>query len=346
MSVLELSDVHKRFARETGIAAMLKRNQSYVHAVNGVDLSVEPGEICGVVGESGCGKTTLAKLIMRIHELSSGELRLAGRPIDEYDRKSFYREIQMIFQDPFKSLNPRMTIREQLLEPLRVHGFNDKTHRIHESLEFAQLTPPEQYLDKFPHELSGGEKQRVSIASSLLLEPSVIVADEPVSMLDVSVRAGVLELLRTLAEERDVAIVYISHDIATVRYLCDSMAVMYLGKVMEKGTTDRVIGTPAHPYTERLVSATPEADPTRDRTRVVNNEHLPDAVKLPTGCFFKDRCAFAVDACEDESMSLRPPAAAEGDDCTVACHRAVDGTLEWDKLESSVPNRTPPTDTQ
>jgi peptide/nickel transport system ATP-binding protein len=341
MTRLELRNVEKRFPQQTGLSAILTRNPTYVNAVNGVSLSLEAGEILGLVGESGCGKTTLAKLVMRLHETSDGTIELDGHPIDEIDRKAFYRDVQMIFQDPFKSLNPRVTIREQLTEPLRIHGFDDHDRRIREALEFARLRPPEQYLDNYPHELSGGEKQRVAIASALVLEPSFIVADEPVSMLDVSVRAGVLDILTKLATERDVGILYISHDIATVRYFCHRIAVMYLGKVVETGPTETLTRDPAHPYTERLLSATPEPDPSFERRRVINDDRLPDAIDLPTGCYFKDRCAFRVDACDQEEMSLRP--SADGDERRlVACHRAVEGSIDWGELENH--NLGEPTD--
>lgn len=333
MSVLQLSNVSKFFAVETGIGALLTRNQSYVKAVNDVTLGVDEGQIVGLVGESGCGKTTLGKLILRIHDLTDGEIRLHDKPVDEYGRREYFREVQMVFQDPFKSLNPQMTVREQLTEPLRVHDMEDKESRIIDTLEFANLTPPEEYLDRYPHELSGGQKQRVAIARALVLDPSVIIADEPVSMLDVSIRAGVLELFEDLAEKRDTTILYISHDLSTVRHICDEIAVMYLGKVMERGPTDNVVEHPAHPYTERLLSATPVADPSVNRTKVVYDEEVPDPVDLPDGCFFKERCAFAEEACEREDMQLRPPSESDSGRREVACHRAVDDEIEWETLE-------------
>ncbi|NHX36735.1 MULTISPECIES: oligopeptide/dipeptide ABC transporter ATP-binding protein [Halolamina] len=336
MTVLELDDASKFFRTQTGLGALLSRDQEYVKAVNDVSLQLDDGEIVGLVGESGCGKTTLGKVVMRIHELTDGEITLHGTPIEEYGRKEYFQEVQMVFQDPFKSLNPQMTVREQLAEPLKVHGHDDREERIRESLEFANLTPPDQYLDRYPHEISGGEKQRVAIARALVLDPSVIIADEPVSMLDVSIRAGVLNLFRQLAEERDVTILYISHDLATVRHICTEIAVMYLGKVMEYGPTERICSTPSHPYTERLLSATPVADPTHDRSKVVYDEEVPDPVDLPDGCFFKHRCEFATEACDEEDMHLRPPAKAEADDedWLMACHRAADGDLDWETIPS------------
>jgi peptide/nickel transport system ATP-binding protein len=335
MTRVELSNVTKRFPVETGLEALLTRDRSYVTAVNEVSLDVERGGILGIVGESGCGKTTLGKLVLRIHECSQGEIRLGGTPIEELDRKELYRQVQMVFQDPFKSLNPQVTVGRQLREPLQVHDISEMETRIRETLKFANLTPPEEYLDRYPHELSGGQKQRVAIARALVLDPEVIVADEPVSMLDVSIRAGVLDLLRRLATEHNRTVIYISHDLATVRHICDELAVMYLGKVMERGPTGRLLSEPEHPYTERLMSATPVPDPSADRSRVVYDGEIPDPVDLPTGCFFKDRCAFATDACERESMELRPPEGAAGSDREVACHRAERGELDWEALDDA-----------
>ena len=336
MTVLELDDASKFFRTQTGLGALLSRDQEYIKAVNDVSLQLDDGEIVGLVGESGCGKTTLGKVVMRIHELTDGEITLHGRPIEEYGRKEYFQEVQMVFQDPFKSLNPQMTVREQLAEPLKVHGHDDRKARIRESLEFANLTPPDQYLDRYPHEISGGEKQRVAVARALVLDPSVVIADEPVSMLDVSIRAGVLNLFRQLAEERDVTILYISHDLATVRHICTEIAVMYLGKVMEYGPTEQICSTPSHPYTERLLSATPVADPTQDRSKVVYDQEVPDPVDLPDGCFFKHRCEFATEACDEEEMHLRPPAKAESanEDWLMACHRAADTDLDWETIPS------------
>ena len=336
MTVLELDDASKFFRTQTGLGALLSRDQEYVKAVNDVSLQLDDSEIVGLVGESGCGKTTLGKVVMRIHELTDGKITLHGDPIEEYGRKEYFQEVQMVFQDPFKSLNPQMTVREQLAEPLKIHGHDDREARIRESLEFANLTPPEQYLDRYPHEISGGEKQRVAIARALVLDPSVIIADAPVSMLDVSIRAGVLNLFRQLAEERDVTILYISHDLATVRHICTEIAVMYLGKVMEYGPTERICSEPSHPYTERLLSATPVADPTHDRSKVVYDQEVPDPVDLPEGCFFKHRCEFATEACDEEDMHLRPPAKAEAndEDWLMACHRAADEDLDWETIPS------------
>jgi peptide/nickel transport system ATP-binding protein len=329
MTVIELSNVTKFFPRETGFSALFARDRTFVKAVNGVNLTIDEGQIMGLVGESGCGKTTLGKLLLRIHDLTDGEVYLHGKPLEAYGDKELYKEIQMVFQDPFKSLNPRMKIADQLKEPLRVHDIANKDEKIREALEFAQLTPPEKYLNRYPHELSGGEKQRVSIASALVLDPSLIVTDEPVSMLDVSIRAGVLDLLQDLAVEKDVSILYISHDISTVKHICDEMAVMYLGKIVEQGKTKSITTDPLHPYTRKLINATPTPNPSDERDKVVRDDQIPDPIDLPSGCYFKDRCPYAVEACDEEDMSLRHPSTSPGRQ--VACHRAVKEDITWNE---------------
>ena len=338
--IMEVEGLEKHFPQDTGIVSQLIGGEtSYVKAVDGVDMAIGSGETMGLVGESGCGKSTLGEVLIGLQEQTGGSIKFLGTELSSMSaeqRKEFRRNVQMIFQDPYESLNPRFSVEQWIREPLEVHDIDNQDERIYEALERAELTPPENYIGEHPHELSGGERQRVSIARALVLEPKFIVADEPVSMLDVSIRAGVLNLFRQLAEERDVTILYISHDLATVRHICTEIAVMYLGKVMEYGPTERICSEPSHPYTERLLSATPVADPTHDRSKVVYDQEVPDPVDLPEGCFFKHRCEFATEACDDEDMHLRPPAKAETDDeeWLMACHRAADADLDWETIAS------------
>lgn len=274
MPVIAASGLKKHFTLGGGIIASLVGNPGrVVKAVDGVDLTIGEGEVFGLVGESGSGKSTLGMTLVRLYRSTEGSIRFRGRDITGVTGaalKKYRRGAQIIFQDPYSSLNPRLTVAQLVEEPLKIHRIRDKAERavrVVEALERV-LMPPAEYLHRFPHELSGGQRQRIAIARAIVLEPEFIVADEPVSMLDVSVQAGILELLERLSRELRLAVLYVSHDIATVRYICDRVAVMYLGAFVEYGDARTVTANPKHPYTRRLMAAVPSVDPTVKRERV------------------------------------------------------------------------------
>jgi len=274
LPVIAATGLKKHFTLGGGvIASLLGKPGRIVKAVDGVDLAIRAGEVFGLVGESGSGKSTLGMTLVRLHRATAGNIRFQGHDVTDIEGarlKAYRRDAQIIFQDPYSSLNPRLTVAQLVEEPLRIHGVRDKAERavrVVQALERV-LMPPAEYLHRFPHELSGGQRQRIAIARAVVLEPEFIVADEPVSMLDVSVQAGVLDLLERLSRDLKLAVLYVSHDIATVRYICDRVAVMYLGKFVEYGDARKVTSHPQHPYTKRLMAAVPSVDPAVKRKRV------------------------------------------------------------------------------
>ncbi|MER5982250.1 ABC transporter ATP-binding protein [Streptomyces sp. NPDC001787] len=308
--VLEARGVTKHFpVRRTGRDLAARRRRT-VHAVDDVSLELRRGTVTALVGESGSGKSTVARLLAQLHPLTSGEIRLSGTAVKAGRGRSFRRyvkQVQLIFQDPFASLNPVHTVRYHLTRALRIHGRAGSGDAELEAgltalLNRVQLTPPHQYLDKFPHELSGGQRQRVAIARALGADPQVLLADEPVSMLDVSIRLGVLNLLRDLKERLHLAILYITHDIASARYFADTTLVMYAGRIVEGGDSETVTQHPAHPYTQLLIASAPDPD------RVVAEEEQeetgtgepPSLIAPPAGCRFHPRCPKAMERCRTE----------------------------------------------
>jgi oligopeptide/dipeptide ABC transporter ATP-binding protein len=311
-TLLEVSELVTRYPVARGIVGTIaRRPRQQVHAVEGVTFSVGEGEMLALVGESGCGKTTTAQTVMRMVEQDSGQVRFRGRDLtglSHRELRPLRREMQIIFQDPYESLDPRFRVRDTVEEPLLIHGGGssaERSEKITEALVRAGLTPPDLYLNRFPHELSGGQRQRVAIAAALVLEPKLLVADEPVSMLDVSVRAGILSLLDELRKS-GLGILMITHDLSTAAHFADRIAVMYLGRIVEEGPAREVVRSPRHPYTKALVSVVPKRDP-RDRTepQILKGE-TPNPVNVPQGCRFHPRCPIAIDACRDTDPALEP----------------------------------------
>ncbi|MGH7267213.1 MAG: ABC transporter ATP-binding protein [Candidatus Rokuibacteriota bacterium] len=351
--LLEVQNLKKHFARKTGLMATLAgRPGGVVRAVDGVSFALGEGESLGVAGESGCGKTTLGMTIVRLHDPTEGQIRFRGREIGRLrpgELRGFRKEAQIIFQDPYASLDPRLAIGRTVDEPLRIHRVpaRDQRARVTAALERVQLPASPAFLKRYPHELSGGQRQRVAIARAIVLEPRFIVADEPVSMLDVSIRAGIIELLTGLASSLDLSLLYISHDLSTIRYICQRTAVMYLGRVAEIGPTEELIAEPLHPYSAALLAAIPEVDVTRRRESVRHPDvpdagrgsrvseprasqpghprFDPDARSVSRGCRFRNRCPRAMPRCAEAEPALH----------AVAPGRAVACYLYHDHAEPS-----------
>ena len=297
--------------------------QIYVRAVDDISFFIRKGEVFGLAGESGSGKTTTGRLMLRLTDPTEGRIVYKGKDITKLaskELKPLRREMQIVFQDPYESLNPRMMIKEIVAEPVRVQKVAkneaEVEERVKQMLREVELVPPEEFLYRFPHELSGGQRQRVAVARAFILDPEFVVADEPVSMLDVSIRAEVLNSMLNLVEKKQASFVYVTHDLALARHICDRIAIMYLGKIMEIGPTDKIINNPVHPYTQALLAAVPVPDPDVRRTMAVISGEIPSPTAPPPGCRFHTRCPYAMEIC----TTLEPPLVEVEPEHWAACH--------------------------
>ena len=321
--LLRAEHVKKYFPIKSGV--LLQREVGRVHAVDDVSLDLRTGETLGLVGESGCGKSTLARCIARIYPLTGGSVVFEGRDISRLSRRGLRpvrRELQLVFQDPYASLNPRKRVGEILSDPLRIHKYgsrNEIKRRVRELLKLVGLSP--EHINRYPHEFSGGQRQRIGVARALALHPKLIIADEPVSALDVSIRAQVINLLDDLQDELHLTYIFIAHDLGVVRHVSDRIAVMYLGKIVEVSPAEELYQRPIHPYTEALLSAVPIPDPDLSdrRTQIVLEGDVPSPIVPPSGCRFHPRCRYATKICAQQE----PPLAEYGGGHLAACHHPL-----------------------
>jgi peptide/nickel transport system ATP-binding protein len=325
-SMLRVVDLEKRFLLRGG---MFSKSESAIHAVDQISFDVQRGESLGLVGESGCGKTTTGKLLTRLLDPTAGHIYISDPTLGLIDLatlrgkslKSYRRQVQIIFQDPYESLNPRRTVFDTVIEPLKVQAIgsiSDREEMAIDILEKVGLTPAASFLFRYPHELSGGQRQRVAIARALIIDPSFVVADEPTSMLDVSIRIGVMQLMEKMAKEREVSYLYITHDLAVARYMCQEIAVMYLGKIVEKGKTEEILQHPLHPYTKALISAVPIPNPHYVRQTIEIKGGITAPINPPARCRFYDRCPLADEFCYEND---HPPLVDKGGNHKVACYK-------------------------
>jgi len=311
--VIKAENLKKYFDVKRSFTDILTRKpRLYVRAVDGINLEIRRREILGLAGESGSGKSTTGLSLIRLLEPTEGKIYFQGHDIThlkEDELKKFRKHMQIIFQDPYGSLDPKMTIREIIEEPLRflMPDLTDEERyeRVVKALEAVKLTPPEEFIDRYPHQLSGGQRQRVAVARAFVVEPLFIVADEPVSMIDVSLRAGILNILLEMRDKLGTSILFITHDLAVAGYISDRLAIMYLGKIVEEGNTIDVLTNPLHPYTQALISAIPEPDPKLRREKIILKGEPPSPVFIPKGCRFWPRCQYVMQICKEKEPPLK-----------------------------------------
>ena len=322
--LLKVRGLKKWFPLRRSPVDIIKRKpQLYLKAVDGIDFDISPREIFCLAGESGCGKTTTGRLVLKLIEPTAGEIIFDGEDVTKLEGealKNFRKKAQIIFQDPYEALNPQMTILDIVSEPLIIHGVvhskDEKIEYAIKALEDVALKPAEDFLYRFPHELSGGQRQRVAIARAIILGPKFIVADEPVSMLDMSIRAEILNLMLNIREKYNLAYLFITHDLAVAKHICDRIAIMYLGKIVEMGKAEQVIDNPLHPYTKALISAIPVPDPRSKIGDIPIKGEVPSPVNVPPGCRFHPRCPYAYSRCREEEPQLTETEPGH----LVACH--------------------------
>lgn len=328
--ILKVDNLKMHFPLRRGL---MQKVVGTIKAVDGISFELKENEVMGLVGESGCGKTTVGRALLRLYDPTDGEVMFHKEDGDWIDvakvnnreMKELRKEMRMIFQDPFSSLNPRLTVKDIIAEPLVIHGAASGQalqDRVAELMSAVGLNPD--YMGRYPHEFSGGQRQRIGVARTLALNPRLIVADEPVSALDVSVQAQVLNLLQNLKEDMGLTFIFISHDLSVVEHICDKIAVMYVGNIVELAPTEELLRNPKHPYTEALVSAVPSADPLMKMDRVILEGDVPSPANPPTGCVFHPRCRYAKDICKSE----KPPLVEVAPDHMARCHFANELDLQ------------------
>lgn len=310
--VVKVENLKKWFPVRLGfMRTLFSSTELFVRAVDGVSFEIRRGEIFGLAGESGSGKTTTGRAVLKLIEPTDGKIYFKGKDITtltEKEMKPLRKKMQIIFQDPYESLNPRMTVKTIVSEPLKLSKAasnpDEESEKVNVMLENVELTPSHEFIFRYPHELSGGQRQRVGIARAFIMGPEFVVADEPVSMLDVSIRAEILKLIFSMVEKHKAAFLYITHDLALARHICNRIAIMYLGKIMEKGTAEQVVFKPFHPYTKALISAVPVPDPTSKRIETVLKGEIPSPINIPSGCRFHTRCLKAMPICSTKEPEL------------------------------------------